>query len=121
MAIQVSDMQVGSASAVVGGKVGRFYQQTFIDKYSSVGFARLYTTRHPINSADMLKDRAIPFFEDLGVAPLRILNDRGTEYCGELDKHESQLFLALNDIEHTRTKTRHPQTNGICERCNKTC
>ena len=31
-----------------------------------------------------------------------------------------QLYLALNDIDHTRTKARHPQTNGIVERFHKT-
>jgi transposase InsO family protein len=51
---------------------------------------------------------------------LRILTDRGTEYCGKPTTHEYQLFLALNDIEHTKTKARHPQTNGICERFHKT-
>jgi transposase len=40
--------------------VGRIYQQTFIDTYSAVGFAKLYTTKHPINAADMLNDRVIP-------------------------------------------------------------
>ena len=50
--------------------VGRVYQQTFIDTYSAVGFAKLY--------------------------------------------------LALNDIDHSKTKTKSPQTNGICERFHKT-
>ncbi len=51
---------------------------------------------------------------------LRILTDRGTEYCGRVDRHDYELYLAVNDIEHTKTKTRHPQTNGICERFHKT-
>jgi hypothetical protein len=42
--------------------VGRSYQQTFIDTYSAVGFAKLYTTKHPTNAADMPNDRVIPFF-----------------------------------------------------------
>ena len=100
--------------------VGRIYQQTFIDTYSAVGFAKLYTTKHPINSADMLNDRVIPFFEEQGAQLHRVLTDRGTEYCGRPDRHEYQLFLALNDIDHTKTKAKHPQTNGICERFNKT-
>jgi len=101
--------------------VGRVYQQTFIDTYSAVGFCKLYTSKHPINSADLLNDRVIPFFDEHGIPLLRMLTDRGTEYCGRPDKHEYQLFLALNDIEHTKTKAKHPQTNGICERFNKTC
>jgi len=51
---------------------------------------------------------------------LRILTDRGTEYCGKVETHDYQLFLAINDIEHTKTKARSPQTNGICERFHKT-
>lgn len=100
--------------------VGRIYQQTFIDTFAAVGFAKLYTTKHPINAADMLNDRVVPFFEEQGIPLLRILTDRGTEYCGRPDRHDYQLFLALNDIDHTKTKAKHPQTNGICERFNKT-
>ncbi len=100
--------------------VGRIYQQTFIDTYSSVAFAKLYTTKHPINAADLLNDRVIPFFDEHGVPLLRILTDRGTEFCGRADRHDYELFLALNDIEHTKTKAKNPQTNGICERFQKT-
>ena len=100
--------------------VGRIYQQTFIDTYSKVGFAKLYTMKTAITAADMLNDRVIPFFEEREVPLLRILTDRGTEYCGAIERHEYQLYLALEDIDHTKTKARHPQTNGICERFNKT-
>ena len=51
---------------------------------------------------------------------IRILTDRGTEYCGKAENHDYQLYLAVNDIEHTKTKAAHPQTNGICERFHKT-
>ena len=51
---------------------------------------------------------------------LRILTDWGTEYCGKVEQHDYQLYLAINDIDHTKTKARHPQTNGICERFHKT-
>jgi transposase InsO family protein len=101
--------------------VGRIYQQTVIDTYSSVGFAKVYTRKTPITAADSLNDRVVPFFEDHGVKIHRILTDRGTEYCGRADSHHYQLFLGLNDIEHTRTKAKSPQTNGICERFNQTC
>ena len=100
--------------------VGRIYQQTFIDTYSAVGFAKLYTTKAPINSADLLNDRVIPFFDKFAIPLLRILTDRGTEFCGRPDTHDYQLFLAINDIEHTKTKVKNPQTNGICERFHKT-
>ena len=100
--------------------VGRIYQQTFIDTYSSVGFAKLYTSKAPINSADLLNDKVIPFFDKYGIPILRILTDRGTEFCGKPDKHDYELFLALNDIDHTKTKAKNPQTNGICERFHRT-
>ena len=100
--------------------VGRIYQQTFVDTYSKWATAKLYSTKTPITSADLLNDRVLPFFEEQGMGMIRILTDRGTEYCGRPESHDYQLYLALNDIEHTKTKTRHPQTNGICERFHKT-
>jgi len=100
--------------------VGRIYQQTVVDTYSSVAFAKLYTAKVPLTAADTLNDRVLPFFDEQGVDILRILTDRGTEFCGRLDKHPYQLYLQLHEIEHTRTKARHPQTNGICERFHKT-
>jgi hypothetical protein len=100
--------------------VGRIYQQTFVDTYSKVAFAKLYTIKTPITAADMLNDKVLPFFEQHELPMLRILTDRGTEYCGRADQHDYQLYLALNDIDHTKTKVRFPQTNGICERFHKT-
>ena len=100
--------------------VGRVYQQTFIDTYSRVAFAKLYTQKHAITAADMLNDRVCPFFEEHEIPLLRILTDRGTEYCGKKQQHEFQLYMALEDIDHTKTKAKSPQTNGICERFHKT-
>ncbi len=100
--------------------VGRIYQQTFVDTYSKVAFAKLYTTKTPITAADLLNDKVLPTFEDNGIPLLRILTDRGTEYCGRMDQHDYQLYLAINDIDHSKTKARSPQTNGICERFHKT-
>jgi len=100
--------------------VGRIYQQTFIDTYSKVVCAKLYDRKTPITAADILNDRVLPFFEDHGICLNRVLTDRGTEYCGNPEHHEYELYLAVEDIDHTRTKTKHPQTNGICERFHKT-
>lgn len=100
--------------------VGRIYQQTFIDTYSKVGFAKLYDRKTPLTAADLLNDRVLPFFEQHGIPLSRVLTDRGTEYCGAPDRHEYELYLAVEDIDHTRTRTKRPQTNGICERFNKT-
>jgi hypothetical protein len=100
--------------------VGRIYQQTFIDTYSRVAFAKLYTTKHAITSADILNDRVLPFFEENGIPLLRILTDRGTEFKGKPEHHEYELYLSLEGIDHTKTQVRHPQTNGICERLHRT-
>lgn len=99
--------------------VGRIYQQTFIDTYSKVAFAKLYDRKTPLTAADLLNDRVVPFFEAHEVRLSRVLTDRGTEYCGT-DRHEYELYLAVEDIDHTRTKVKSPQTNGICERFHKT-
>jgi transposase InsO family protein len=100
--------------------VGRIYQQTFIDTYTKVAFVKLYDRKTPITAAELLNDRVLPFFEEHGIRLCRILTDRGTEYCGSPERHEYELYLAVEDIDHTRTKTKHPQTNGICERFHKT-
>lgn len=100
--------------------VGRIYQQTFVDTYSKVACAKLYTTKTPITAADLLNDKVLPLFEVKELPLLRILTDRGTEYCGKAEQHDYQLYLAINDIDHTKTKVKSPQTNGICERFHKT-
>ncbi len=100
--------------------VGRVYQQTFVDTYSKVVFAKLYTMKTAITAADTLNDKVLPFFQSHGLPMLRILTDRGTEYCGKVENHDYQMYLAINDIDHTKTKVKSPQTNGICERFHKT-
>ena len=100
--------------------VGRIYQQTFVDTYCKVAFAKLYDQKHALVAADMLNDRVVPWYNEQGVPLLRILTDRGSEYCGNREHHEFQLYLAVEDIDHSRTKARHPQTNGICERFHRT-
>jgi transposase InsO family protein len=100
--------------------VGRIYQQTFIDTYCKVAFVKLYDRKNALVAADMLNDRVIPWYDEHEVKLLRILTDRGTEYCGNRERHEYQLYLAIEDIDHSKTKARSPQTNGICERFHKT-
>jgi len=99
--------------------IGKIYQQTGIDTYSNVAWAKLYTEKTALTAADFLNDKVQPFFESYGIRLLRTLTDRGTEYCGTMEHHPYQLYLYLNDIEHTRTKAKHPQTNGLCEKMNQ--
>ena len=100
--------------------VGRIYQQTFIDTYAKVAFAKLYDCKTPITAADLLNDRVLPFYDEHDIRLSRVLTDRGTEYCGNPERHEYELYLAVEDVDHSRTRTRRPQTNGICERFHKT-
>jgi len=101
--------------------VGHIYQQTFIDTYTKVAFCKLYDRKNALVAADILKDKVIPFFDSYDIPLLRILTDRGSEYCGNREHHEYVLFLDLENIDHSRTKAKSPQTNDICERFNKTC
>ena len=100
--------------------VGRIYQQTFIDTYSKVATAKLYDRKNAITAADTLNDVVLPFFEEHQIPLLRILTDRGTEYCGKPEYHEFELYLQIEGIDHSKTKARSPQTNGICERFHRT-
>lgn len=60
--------------------VGRIYQQTFLDTYSKVTFAKHYDRKTPITAADLLNDRVVPFLDAHEVKLSRVLTDRGTEY-----------------------------------------
>ena len=115
------NMDVGDTFYVGNMKgVGRIYQQTVIDTYSKVAFAKLYDRKNALVAADLLNDRVIPFFDSKEIPVLRVLTDRGSEYCGNREYHEYELYLDLEDIDHTKTKAKSPQTNGICERFHKT-
>ena len=62
----------------------------------------------------------LPFFEDQNLPLQRILTDRGMEYCGKPQQHDYQFYLAINDIDHTKTKVKSSRENRICERFHKT-
>lgn len=100
--------------------VGKIYQQTFIDTYSKVATVKLYDRKIALVAADMINDRVVPLYDEYGIPLMRILTDRGTEYCGAREHHEFQLYIAVEDIDHTKTKAKSPQTNGICERFHRT-
>jgi transposase InsO family protein len=100
--------------------VGRIYQQTFLDTYTKLACAKLYDRKTPLVAAELLNDRVIPFFDEHGVRLQRVLTDRGTEYCGAPERHEYELYLAVENIDHSRTKVKSPQTNGIVERFHRT-
>lgn len=100
--------------------IGKIYQQTGIDTYSNISFAKNYSDKTATVAAEFLNSKVLPFFDGHGLSVLRVLTDRGTEYCGRPETHHYQLFLYLNEIEHSKTKVRHQQTNGSCEKLNQT-
>jgi len=100
--------------------VGKVYVQVVVDVFCSLAFAKVYTSKMPITSADLLYDRVLPFYEALGVAVKAVLTDNGREFCGRPEQHPYELLLALHEIEHRTTKVRSPRTNGFVERMNRT-
>lgn len=68
----------------------------------------------------MLNDRVIPSFDSKEIPVLCVLTDRESEYCGNRKHHEYELYLEQENIDHTKTKAKSSQANGICERFHKT-
>jgi len=99
--------------------VGRVYLQAVVDTYGSYAFGFLHTGKLPECAVAVLHNDVLPFYQERNIKVNAILTDNGREYCGK-DTHSYELYLALNDIEHRKTKVGHPQTNGFVERFNKT-
>jgi transposase InsO family protein len=99
--------------------VGRVYLHAVVDTYSSYAFGFLHTSKQPEAAAAVLHNDVLPFYKSKGLTIQALLTDNGREFCGK-DTHPYEIYLALNDIEHRRTKVRKPQTNGFVERFNKT-
>lgn len=98
----------------------RVYLRTFVDTYSKVAFAKLYNRKASLPPAALLNDRVVPFFDSYGIPLSRVLTDRGTEYCGNPEHREYELYLAVENVDRTRTRAKLPQTNGIVVRLHKT-
>jgi transposase InsO family protein len=98
-------------------KAHGFYKRTFLDTYAKVAFAKLYDRKNALVAAD---DRVLRCYEQNDVALLRVLTDRGTDYRGNRESHEYQLYLAVENIDHSRTRAKSSQTNGICKRFHRT-
>ncbi len=73
---------------------------------------KLYTGKTAVTAAGLLNDRVIPFFAGHGISLLRILTDRGTEYCGKAGSHAYQLYLAVEDVDQPIIAVLHA---GWCE------
>jgi len=102
--------------------IGRIYQQTGIDCYSSFGFAKVYPDKTAKSAVDFLETKVLPVYRSLGIPLDRVLTDNGKEYTTHWgsQNHEYEAMLKKHHIRHTRIKPRSPRTNGFVERLNKT-
>jgi transposase InsO family protein len=100
--------------------VGKVYVQVIVDVTCSFAFAKAYTSKMPITACDLMHDRVLPFYENLGITVGAVLTDNGREFCGKPESHPYELLLAVEGIKDRTTKVRSPRTNGFVERMNRT-
>lgn len=99
--------------------VGKVYLQAVVDTFGSYAFGYLHTGKLPEHAAAIMHNDVLPQYEQWGLTVEAVLTDNGREFCGKED-HPYELYLALNDIEHRKTKVNSPRTNGFVERFNRT-
>jgi transposase InsO family protein len=95
--------------------LGRVYLHAVVDTFGSYAFGFLHVSKQPEAAVAVLHNEALPFYRDLGLEVGAVLTDNGREFCGT-ERHPYELYLALNDIEHRRTRVGTPRTNGFVER-----
>ena len=100
--------------------VGKVYVQVVVDVFSSLAFAKVYTSKMPMTACDLLYDRVLPFYDALGVTIGAILTDNGREFCGRPEAHPYELLLGMEGIDHRTTRVHTPRTNGFVQRMNRT-
>ena len=99
--------------------VGRVYQFTGIDTYSSYGWAKLLLDKTADSACDFLT-HVQNSRGDISIHA--IMTDNGKEFTThwESKNHDFEKLLKELNIQHRLTKVRHPWTNGACERLNRT-
>ena len=101
--------------------VGRIWQFTACDTYSSYGWAKVYIERTSDNAVDFLCNHILKNVPDLKIK--RVLTDRGSEFynwrCKPKVHHFTDQLNKLG-VKHSLTKKAHPWTNGYAERLNQT-
>lgn len=99
--------------------IGRIFQLTAIDTYSSYGWAKLYTDKSAVSACDFMMH---VYNTSLDVPIQSVLTDNGLEFTThhQSKNHSFERLLQELKINHRLTKVRHPWTNGACERLNRT-
>jgi len=93
---QVIALQRANSRAMLG-----LYQQTLIETYTKVSFAKLYDRKTPITAADLLNDRV-----------LRVLTDRGSEFCGNAERRVRAVSLYLARSRTSITASTGPRSTS---------
>src|ERR687892_101889 len=99
--------------------IGRVYLHAVVDTFGSYAFGFLHVSKQPEAAVAVLHNDVLPFYQKLDLPVQAILTDNGREFCGT-ERHPYELYLALNEIEHRKTKVGSPRTNGFVERFNGT-
>jgi transposase InsO family protein len=99
--------------------IGRVYLHAVVDTHGSYAFGFLHVSKQPEAAVAVLHNEVLPFYRGLDLPVGAVLTDNGREFCGT-ERHPYELYLALNDIEHRRTRVGTPRTNGFVERFNGT-
>src|ERR671912_499601 len=99
--------------------IGRVYLHAVVDTHGSYAFGFLHVSKQPEAAVAVLRNDVLPFYAKLDLPVGAVLTDNGREFCGT-ERHPYELYLALNDIAHRRTRVGTPRTNGFVERFNGT-
>lgn len=101
--------------------LGKIWQYTACDTYSSYGWARVYLEKTAENSIDFVINHIV--ISSTYDKIKRVLTDQGTEFYNARFKETESFFttaLRSHSIRHSVTKVAHPWTNGYVERLNQT-
>lgn len=99
--------------------IGRIFQFTAIDTYSSYAWAKLYTDKSAVSACDFMMH---VYNTSLDITIQSVLTDNGLEFTThhKSKNHSFERLLQELKINHRLTRVRHPWTNGACERLNRT-
>ena len=101
--------------------LGKIWQYTACDTYSSYGWAKCYHAKTSDNAVDFLVNHILVNSPAFKVK--RVLTDQGVEFYSARHKDVDSYFTRICrkcHIKHTVTKKAHPWTNGYAERLNQT-
>lgn len=113
-------VSIDTFAASVRG-LGKIWQYTACDTYSSYGWAKLYHDKTADNSVDFFTNHILSNCPEGKIK--RVLTDQGTEFYSARNPDSDSYFktaLMWCEVKHTVTKKAHPWTNGYAERLNQT-